>query len=786
MTRQIEVAVTLPVHGRFNYRVPGDWPPLSPGTRLRVPFGRRQATAFVLQDPAPSTREDTDLKEVMTRIDEQSLVPPDVLELALFAARYYVAPLGSVLQAALPPSLTGSSTKKLFPSIEGAAFLRGEEEGSLSLAPEIRRWLEKSEAGLAAKEVPSNVRRVLDRSGLWREQDEMLIRREMAIGIESYLRSLEPRLAWPLIKRSARERDIFELLEEGPRSLEFLRRRVGASARRVLDRMVEKGVLERRLLPPDQTPFTGGPDLTQEQDSVLQALDAAPPGGAFLLQGVTGSGKTEVYLRQVQAVLEAGRGAIVMVPEIGLTPQLEARFKDRLGERVVTLHSGLSPKQRLQRWSELRHGHRSVALGPRSAVWAPVQALGLIVVDEEHDASYKQNTDLRYNARDLAQVRARSVGARLILGSATPSLESYAATREDRLQILHLRERVHPGPLPEVRIVDMIDEEKGSLVSTPLAQALEACLEAGEQAILYLNRRGFNTFVVCGTCQTHQRCPSCDVSLTLHRPRRLVCHHCGYTRDIESPCSGCGAQTPEPFGTGTQRIETIIGELLPQARVLRLDRDAATTPKKLAAILEAFGRRDADILVGTRMVTKGHDFSGVSLVGILSADASLCFPDFRAQESTFQLLTQTAGRAGRRARRGRVIVQTLQPEHPVVQMASQHDVEGFLAFEARHREAGGHPPFGRLGMLRCESEDAKAATHGINKLAEEARRMAGDVAVLGPTEAPIGRIKGRYRHRLLLRSERPASLIKRLHALLEVELPSQVHRVIDVDPTDFL
>jgi len=782
--RQIEVAVTLPVHGRFNYRVPDDWAALQPGARLRVPFGRRQATAFVLRDPAPTERDE--VKDVLDRLDRDSLVPKDVLELAVFAARYYVAPLGLVLQTALPPRLTGASTKKLFPTPEGVAVLEDRAGVELSLAPELKGWLERARRGLLRKDVPTRVRRILDRSLLWEERDELRVGAEGPVGEEAFERALAPKAAWPHIRRSPRERDVYEFLAEGPVPFARLRRRLGASARRAVDRMIEKGVIHRRFLPPDETPFEAGPSLTQGQRAVMEGLASDPEGDVVLLQGVTGSGKTEIYIRQVQAALDRGRGAIVMVPEIGLTPQLEARFKDRLGERVVTLHSGLSARQRLDRWSELRHGHRSVALGPRSAVWAPVQDLGLIVVDEEHDGSYKQNAELRYNARDLALVRAKSVGARLILGSATPSLESHAAAQEGRMRTLHLRERVHPGPLPEIHIVDMIDAAKGALISKPMRDALEQCLEAGEQAILYLNRRGFNTFVVCGTCQTHQRCPSCDVSLTLHRPRRLVCHHCGHARDVEAPCPDCGARTPEPFGTGTQRIEEAIAEVAPQARVLRLDRDAATTPKKLSGILDDFAARRADVLVGTRMVTKGHDFPGVSLVGILSADASLCFPDFRAQESTFQLLTQTAGRAGRREGRGRVLIQTLQPEHPVIQLASQHDVDGFLKFEALQRRGSGHPPFGRLGMVRCESEDPEAAESTIAQLAEQARALGPEVVVLGPTEAPIGRIKGRHRHRMLLRSATPAPLIKRLHALLGVEIPSSVQLIVDVDPTDFL
>ncbi len=784
MPRQIEVAVTLPVFGRFNYRVPDDWSPLRPGTRLRVPFGRRQATAFVLSDPAPVER--AEVKEALARLDEDSLVPDDVLQLALFAARYYVAPLGLVLQTALPPRLTGASTKKLFPTAEGLAVLEDRAGPELSLTPELESWLERARQGLIRKEVPSRVRRILDRSRLWEERDELRVGAEAQVGVEALQRGLDPKMAWPLIRRSPLERDVYELLAEGPAPFERIRRRVGPNARRIVDRMVRKEVLLRRFLPPDETPFEGGPPLTEGQARVMKALETDPEGDVVLLQGVTGSGKTEIYIRQVQAALERGRGAIVMVPEIGLTPQLEARFKDRLGERVVTLHSGLSARQRLDRWSELRHGHRSVALGPRSAIWAPVQKLGLIVVDEEHDSSYKQNAELRYNARDLALVRAKSVGARILLGSATPSLESHAAAEEGRMRTLHLRERVHPGPLPQIQIVDMIDADRGALISAPMREALEQCLEAGEQAILYLNRRGFNTFVVCGTCQTHLRCPSCDVSLTLHRPRRLVCHHCGYSRDVEAPCPDCGGRTPEPFGTGTQRIEEAIAEAAPQARVLRLDRDAATTPKKLSGILDDFAARRADVLVGTRMVTKGHDFPGVGLVGILSADASLGFPDFRAQESTFQLLTQTAGRAGRRERRGRVLIQTLQPEHPVIQLASQHDVDGFLEFEARQRRLSGHPPFGRLGMVRCESEDPEAAASTIASLADRARALGPEVTVLGPTEAPIGRIKGRHRHRMLLRSATPAPLVKRLHSLLAVDVPSAVQLIVDVDPTDFL
>lgn len=496
-----------------------------------------------------------------------------------------------------------------------------------------------------------------------------------------------------------------------------------------------------------------GPPLEPPQAACVAAVRAAlGHGGRFLLHGVTGSGKTEVYLGAIAACLERGQGAIVLVPEIALTPQTVERFRSRLGaQQVEVLHSALAPRERYAAWQRLRAGASRVVVGPRSAVFAPVQPVGLFIVDEEHETTYKQEDSPRYHAREVAEERARREGATLLLGSATPSVESYLRAQRGELTRLELAHRVAGAGMPRVELVDLRRERRQGLVSRRLELALVDTLARGEQAILFLNRRGLASVALCRECGRAERCRHCDVSLTVHGGGRLICHYCGQLTPWPPRCPGCGGSRLRPLGAGTERLEAEIAERFPHARVLRMDMDTTRSRGALASIDGCFRSRQADILIGTQMVAKGLDFPGVSLVGVIVADQSLRFPDFRAEERTFQLLMQVAGRAGRAATAGRVVVQTFSPEHPVIQLAASQDAPAFYRREIAARMQKGYPPARHLVRVVAEDEDPARAQAAIGEL-DRSLAAQTDIERMGPAPALIARIKDRHRFQLLLLS----------------------------------
>jgi primosomal protein N' (replication factor Y) len=525
--------------------------------------------------------------------------------------------------------------------------------------------------------------------------------------------------------------------------------------------------------------------LTEAQRQAVATLTGALAAGfaTFVLHGVTGSGKTEVYLRVIAEARAAGRGALVLVPEIALTPQLAARFRARFGEDVAVLHSALPPAERLGAWRRLRAGEVGIAVGARSAVFAPVQALGVVVVDEEHDPSFKQEEGVRYHGRDLAVVRAQRAGAVAILGSATPSLETAHNAARGRFSRLVLPGRATARPLPAVEIVDLRRHPPGpdGLLSAPLGEAMAAALAAREQVILFLNRRGFSTVVLCLSCGEVVRCTDCSVSMTFHRGRdRLVCHYCGKTRSLPVRCPACQSTKLDRHGIGTERVEAVLRERFPDARIARLDRDTANELERVLARMHA---GDIDILVGTQMVTKGHDFPGVTLVGVLRPDQGIDLPDFRAAERTFQLLAQVAGRAGRGNRPGRVIVQTYKPEHPALVAVRTHDYEAFARGELEARRESDYPPFSRVIVLRVDAKDEVAAQAAAG-LAVAAAATPGVRVMAGP--APIARIRGRSRYQVWLYGHERAALMGAARAAAGVKLGGDARLVVDVDPQSVL
>jgi primosomal protein N' (replication factor Y) len=567
----------------------------------------------------------------------------------------------------------------------------------------------------------------------------------------------------------------------------------------VVAELVRKGVVRRfrqnkrrdphrwELAPP-AAPTT----LTTHQQAALASVTATLGSGAFtsfLLQGVTGSGKTEVYVRLAAAAIERGLQALVLVPEIALTPALAGLLRARFGERVAVLHSSMADGERLAAWERARRGQVDVVCGPRSALWAPLVRLGLVVVDEEQDSSYKQEEEPRYHARDLAFVLGQRLGIPVVLASATPSLETLALAEQGRVKVLELPERVAGGRLPDVEVVDLKGEppepgEHGQrFLSHRLRECLAEVLARGEQAILLVNRRGWAPVLLCRECGHQAACRDCSIPLTVHRRQGvLLCHYCGFRREIPRVCPRCGGEVLDQVGAGTEKIASRVRELHPEVPVDILDRDTARSPGQLVATLERFAAGECRVMVGTQIVSKGHHFPAVTLTGVVNADNLLGFPDFRGAERTFHMLTQVAGRAGRGERPGRVVIQSYHPEHYAVQAALTHDVKGFAAEELRYRRAFRYPPATRLALVRFEAARQTAAVTAGQSAARALTPAPLDLRVVGPAPAPLEQLRGKWRVQLLLLAPTRQPLREALARIAALEVPRNVHRVIDVDP----
>jgi primosomal protein N' (replication factor Y) len=591
-----------------------------------------------------------------------------------------------------------------------------------------------------------------------------------------------------------------ELLEKLAAASELPTRTLAASALRALAKRGFVQVRERRAARDvlgESLEEASSVELTPDQAAALEPIEKAVRNRedtAFLLHGVTGSGKTEVYLRAVATALEAGRRALVLVPEITLTHQILARLRGRFGDALAVLHSGLRPGERLEQWEQLRSGAVPIAVGARSALFAPIDDLGLIVIDEEHDGAYKNDEGFRYHARDLARLRARSAKCPVVLGSATPSLETRYGADQGELRRIVLAHRIGGRPLPAVEIVDLARERDGAprgrkvILSRRLRSALREALDAGGQAILFLNRRGFSTRILCFDCGHAEHCTDCDVALVYHAAEGLLrCHYCDHRRDPPNQCAGCGAPDTALLGIGTERLEEEVRSHFPRARIARLDRDTASRRGTTEDVLRRLRAGALDVLIGTQMVAKGHDFPGVRLVGVIAADVGLHLPDFRAAERTFQLLTQVAGRAGRDITPGRVIVLTFVPEHYAVRPVRDHDYEAFYAEEMTHRASLGFPPLGRLASVLVSAErelDAEAAASAVARAVADAESAC---VLLGPAPAPLPRLRGRYRWQLLLKGDDENVRRAAQAAIVAVsKLRDGVQGAVDVRPWSML
>jgi primosomal protein N' (replication factor Y) len=735
------VALDRPVRTRFTYAVPPELEEqLAPGCRVAVPFGPKRMLGVVVA-VLPAAAVDTAelkgrLRAIERALDPGPIVDEDLLSLTRWMAEEYACAWGEALAAVLPAALKRERNRRTVVHAEAAP----------DIAPEVLEELETK-----APKQHRLLRTLLDIDG----------------GIE--LRDVLKRLN----------------LSDAPAK-----------------GLVAKGLVKLEHVVVESDPLlTGRGDrprhaaLTGDQETAVGAITeriTAGEQGAFLLQGVTGSGKTEVYLRAIEAAVEQGKGAIVLVPEIALTPQTVGWFRSRFG-RVAVMHSKMTDAQRLDMWISVREGRANVVVGARSAIFAPVRNLGIVVVDEEHEPSFKQGSTPRYHARDVALRRAQVAGAVCVLGSATPSLESWRAAREGKLERLSLPVRVGGGELPPVTVVDMRtenDAEQG-LFSKRLAGELRDAVARGEQAIIFQNRRGFSPVLWCRGCKETVRCERCDVSLTFHRRiQRLVCHACCEELMPPSVCPTCTKPGLAMLGSGSERLEQLVPRIAPGARVLRMDSDTMLRREDYESALDAFGRGDVDVLVGTQMIAKGLDFPNVTLVGIVGADGAMHLPDFRASERTFQLIAQVAGRAGRGEKPGRIVVQTRVPEEPAIRLAAHHDFEAFAQHEDGLRSELGYPPHGRVIRVLFDDEEELRATREAARVADALRDglSPADAVILGPAPAPIERLRGRHRVHLVLKSPREGGGLERAREKL-VELAEGVTRprvTIDVDPVSML
>jgi len=763
-----------------------------PGRRVVVPLGARTATGVVLGNASASPR---DVRDVLRVLDDAALLPEDVLKLCRFAAAHYLSPLGFAIRAALPP---GGGLKGELAGVLTASGRELLESPQTELLPKAKGSATRTRVLLQAvadgKPVAPARLRALQKRGLLELRRVAVAARpapdvEVAAAVPGAVPPARaPKqaelLAW-LLARDRAGVPVEELLTAFPGSRSHLRR------------LAARGLASIRSEPagplraPD-APWGGGAlRPNPAQFAALGQLRAALESGGFapfLLHGATGSGKTLVYLEAIAKAREKGKGAIALVPEIALTPQLAGRFRARFADDVAVLHSGLTERERQVEWHRVRDGRAGIVVGARSAVFAPVAQLGILVVDEEHEPSYKQDEWLRYNARDLALVRAKEAGAVAVLGSATPSLETLRRAEEGKLTVLRLPQRVDGRAPPAIEIVDRKQVPPGKVLTDALARALRECVARSEQAILFLNKRGQERSLLCKDCGSAVGCPNCSVALVLHRAggTMLRCHFCGHA-EAPRACAVCGSLRIAPLSFGTQHLEEELSQIVPAARIERLDRDAAAASGRAAAILARFARREIDVLVGTQMVAKGHDFPGVTLVGVVDADGPLHMPDFRAGERCVQLLAQVAGRAGRGTQPGRVILQALRPEEPAIAYA--RDYKQFTDLEGPRRKALGFPPWSRLIALRIQGNALARVEGAAERLAARARNAASRgerIEVLGPAPAPLARLRGKERLQVLLRAEGHAPLHRVARMLSSEPLPPGVELAIDVDPASLL
>ena len=808
MPRFCDVAVPVPLDTTFTYRIEGAEPVV--GGRVVVPFRHQKLSGVVVA--VHDTPPPVEAKLVLNVLDTEPVLGPQLLELGRWISTYYIAPLGEVFRTMLPLGaefrrargyrITDKGQEALYAGAEVGSSLRAKKDTE-------HQMLEYAVLNHLASGDVLREQSLRSATGASREVFRtMLAKKWIALEDLSSIRDATRTVPVAVLKEitgkiNGNQQAILLALKAagGRMRVDDLRDLKGDDKpvpRSTLQTLVKRGIVEVEQEPagfnvsslkPRKLEFL----FTPAQQEALRYINTGVDSKTFtsaLLHGVTGSGKTAVYLATMQDVLRAGRSAILLVPEIGLTPAVAADLLEIFGNEVAILHSGLSDDERAEQWHQIRRGEKRMVVGTRSAVFAPVQDLALIIVDEEHDHSYKQEEVPRYHARDVAVMRAKMAGATVVLGSATPSMESFYNAERKKYALLSLPGRVQERPLPEVEVIDMRMEfqETGneSVLSRKLVEEVNERLARGEQAMILLNRRGFANFVLCRACGETIQCKNCAIALTYHkRDRKLMCHYCGYMAPVPRTCPTCHSEHIQFFGMGSEKLEELLHSTFPKARIGRLDRDTVRGRDDLENMLSALHNREIDLLVGTQMIAKGHDIHGVTLVGVVGADAALGMPDFRAAERTFQLLTQVAGRAGRGDAPGKVLMQSYHPEHYVVEYAAKHDFHGFYEKESRLRSWMHYPPFTSLAnvVLRSDRMNDALAWSGLIGKWFDAEPHEG-VRVMGPAAAPIEKLKNDYRYHFILKSKSRERLNAVLREMMVHAARKKIPRtavIVDVD-----
>ncbi len=773
----VDVAA-YPIDRPFDYAVPVEWQHvMEPGLRVKVPFGPRKVAGYVTAIKQESELDSNKIKYIAEIIDLEPILSTELLALSKWMATETIAYEIDALQVMLPAAMR-AKYEKIVTVVKPdevdesfRAFLGNRQQVSLkvlqdaNLLNEVKKY---SKQGIVEIDTAIQQKTKMKKVRMIHIPDAQQL--ESALEeVHANAKKQQELLKW-LVLHPTESIEASEIITKS-----------GVTAT-VLKSLVDKEIVEQshvevyRELEAPKMYDSGKPDqLTDEQQISLTAIEQACDKDVketFLLHGITGSGKTEVYLQAIDHVLKQGKEAIVLVPEIALTPQMTARFKGRFGEMVAVLHSGLSAGEKYDEWRRIHRGEVKVAIGARSAVFAPFTNLGLLILDEEHESTYKQEESPRYHARDVAIWRAEYYQCPVILGSATPSLESYARASKGVYTSLTLSKRAKNQALPTVEVVDMREELKAgnrSMFSVALAEGIRDRLARKEQIVLLLNKRGFSSFVLCRDCGTVVECPNCDISLTYHRASEsLKCHYCGHEERVPTECPECESEHIRFFGTGTQKAQEELYKLVPEARVIRMDVDTTNTKGAHERLLHDFGEGKADILLGTQMIAKGLDFPRITLVGVIAADTSLHLADFRAAEKTFQLLTQVSGRAGRDQLPGEVVVQTYDPEHYAIELSKTQDFVPFYEMEMDRRRQLGYPPYYYVTVVQFSHEDVlKAADYAHKGTAFMAERLSRGTVIIGPTAAAISRLNNRYRYQSLIKYKQEPALIPALQQLLK-------------------
>ena len=812
----VEVALNLPIRKSFDYHWPENLT-LVPekGLQVLVPFGAQKKGGVIVRVKKHSGI--TRLKYVETLVDEEPLFSEELLKLTKWTSEYYFCAWGETLNAAIPGGLTlrlRTTYTTQTTSLPGLDTLSQKPKILLDTQPTWtqQEWLQCN----PDERDHQQLRNWLSKDQV--QSTQVLLGQKTKPKMERWIRLLKPDNPNNSVSlRKTKRQQIFEILNENREICwSEVQNRVNAPSQ-ALKKLKEDGHIEffekriyRRFMEgglPEIEPFK---ELTPEQKSVFEKLSDSLKNGTYrtyLLEGITGSGKTEVYLHAVREAHKLGKSCLILVPEISLTPQLVNRFRSRFGDHVAILHSGMDDGERFDEWSRVRHGFASIVIGARSAVFSPMKNLGLIVIDEEHDPSYKQGETPRYHGRDVAIFRGYEAGATVLLGSATPSLESSNNVSNGKYELLKLPSRINQALLPEVRLLDMktVPGQKGSpYFSSELVEALRLCLLKKEQSIVFLNRRGFAPLVRCSKCESTFTCPNCSLSLVYHQVvNQVQCHQCDFVKPLVQRCPECGSDhAPIIIGTGTEQVEKNLKMFFPAARILRMDRDTLHGKHALSKMHDRIRRHEVDIVIGTQLVTKGHDFPEVTLVGVILSDLSLNIPDFRASERTFQLLTQVAGRAGRGYKPGKVLIQTHNPRHHSLLCAKEHDTRQFRELELERRQNLRMPPFHSLTLVVCSSPHEKRAENLIWEIAEKIQKFSSNknysntaqftseikpidsVQVIGPIEAPMKKLRNRFRWQLLLKADNVRPILRLLKQVLETPPSTRRDELIqiDVDP----